>query len=131
MWPYFRHTTSKVEAIQEYNNSTYSNSLHYYILLLKICFCNCYILAKINVDEGEVAVLRAKSRPNRVHDPCHDAQMVGSYHISNPLCVSVLATMPEDYTTAPQHLLLKAALTWSEFVKFDLSKQFLLQICQL
>ena len=29
--------------------------------------------------------------------PCHDAQVVGSYRVSNPLRLTVLAAVPEDY----------------------------------
>ena len=36
--------------------------------------------------------------------PCHDAQVVGLYRDLNPLCLTILAAMSEDYTTAPQHL---------------------------
>ena len=61
--------------------------------------------------EGEVAFFSAKrwDRRNRVDliesaTPCHDAQVVGPYRDSNPLRVTVLAAMSEDYTTAPQHL---------------------------
>ena len=32
--------------------------------------------------------------------------MVGSYRVSNPLRLTVLAIKSEDYTTAPQHLLI-------------------------
>ena len=62
--------------------------------------------------EGEVASFSAKrwDRRNRADliesaTPCHDALVVGSYRDSNPLCLTVLAAMSEDYTTAPQHLL--------------------------
>ena len=61
--------------------------------------------------EGEVAFFSAKrwDRRNRVDliesaTPCHDAQVVGPYRDSNPLRLTVLAAMSEDYTTAPQHL---------------------------
>ena len=36
--------------------------------------------------------------------PCYDAQVVGLYRDSNPLLLTILAAMSEDYTTAPQHL---------------------------
>ena len=36
--------------------------------------------------------------------PCHDAQVVGPYRDSNPLRLTVLAAMSEDYTTAPKDL---------------------------
>ena len=36
--------------------------------------------------------------------PCHTAQVVGPYRDSSPVCLIVMAAMPEDYTTAPQHL---------------------------
>ena len=61
--------------------------------------------------EGEVAFFSAKrwDRRNRVDliesaTPCHDAQVVGSYRVSSPLRLTVLAAMSEDYTTPPQHL---------------------------
>ena len=34
--------------------------------------------------------------------PCHEAQEVGPYQVSNPLCLTVMAVKSEDYTTAPQ-----------------------------
>ena len=62
-------------------------------------------------DEGEVAFFSAKrwDRRNRAGliesaTPCHDAQVAGLYRDSNPLRLTVLAAMSEDYTTAPQHL---------------------------
>ena len=61
--------------------------------------------------EGEVAFFSAKrwDRRNRADliesaTPRHDAQMVGLYRDSNPLRLTILAAMSEDYTTAPQHL---------------------------
>ena len=61
--------------------------------------------------EGEVAFFSAKrwDRRNRADliesaTPCHDAQVAGLYWNSNPLRLTVLAAMSEDYTTAPQHL---------------------------
>ena len=61
--------------------------------------------------EGEVAFFSAKrwDRRNRADliksaTPCHDAQVVGPYQDSNPLRLTILAAMSEDYTTAPQHL---------------------------
>ena len=61
--------------------------------------------------EGEVAFFSAKrwDRRNRVDliesaTPCHDAQVVGPYQDSNPLRLTVLAAMSEDYTKATQHL---------------------------
>ena len=61
--------------------------------------------------EGEVAFFSAKrwDRRNRADllesaTPCHDAQVVGPYRDSNPLRLTTLAAMSEDYTTAPQHL---------------------------
>ena len=65
--------------------------------------------------EGEVAFFSAKrwDRRNRADliesaTPCHDAQVVGPYRDSNPLRLTILAAMSEDYTTAPQHLLIKS-----------------------
>ena len=64
-----------------------------------------------NEGEGEVAFFSAKrwDRRNRADliesaTPCHDAQVMGLYRDSNPLRLTVLAAMSEDYTTAPQHL---------------------------
>ena len=61
--------------------------------------------------DGEVAFFSAKrwDRRNRADliesaTPCHDAQVVGPYRDSNPLRLTILAAMSEDYTTAPQHL---------------------------
>ena len=61
--------------------------------------------------EGEVAFFSAKrwdrrSRADLIESatPCHDAQVVGLYRDSNPLRLTILAAMSEDYTTAPQHL---------------------------
>ena len=62
--------------------------------------------------EGEVAFFSAKrwDRRNRADliesaTPCHDSQVVGLYRDSNPLGLTILAAMSEDYTTAPQHVL--------------------------
>ena len=61
--------------------------------------------------EGEAAFFSAKrwdrrSRTDLIESatPCHDAQVVGPYRDSNPLHLTILAAMSEDYTTAPQHL---------------------------
>ena len=61
--------------------------------------------------EGEVAFFSAKrwdlrNRADLIESatPCHDAQVVGPYRDSNPLRLTILAAMSEDYTTAPQHL---------------------------
>ena len=61
--------------------------------------------------EGEVAFFSAKrwDRRNRADliesaTPCHDAQVVGLYQGLNPLRLTILTAMSEDYTTAPQHL---------------------------
>ena len=61
--------------------------------------------------EGEVAFFSAKrwDRRNRADliesaIPYHDAQVVGSYWVSNPFHQTVLAAMSEDYYMAPQHL---------------------------
>ena len=65
----------------------------------------------ISTGEGEVTFFSAKrwDRRNRADliesaTPCHDAQVVGLYRDSNPLRLTILAAMSEDYTTAPQHL---------------------------
>ena len=62
-------------------------------------------------DESEVAFFSAKrwDRRNRADliesaTPCHDTQVVGPYRDSDPLRLNVVASMSEDYTTAPQHL---------------------------
>ena len=36
--------------------------------------------------------------------PCHDAHVVGSYWVSNPLRLTILVAKSEDYTAAPKHL---------------------------
>ena len=36
--------------------------------------------------------------------PCHDAQVVGSYRVSNPLRLIILASKSEDCITATQQL---------------------------
>ena len=36
--------------------------------------------------------------------PCHDAHVVGSYRVSNPLHLTVQTAELEDYTTPLQHL---------------------------
>ena len=63
------------------------------------------------IGEGEVAFFSAKRWNCRIRidliesvTPCRDAQVVGPYWGSNPLHLTVLAAMSEDYTTAPQHL---------------------------
>ena len=35
---------------------------------------------------------------------CYDAQVVGSYRVSNPFRLTFLAAKSEDYASAPQHL---------------------------
>ena len=66
--------------------------------------------------EGEVVFFSAKrwDRRNSADliesaTPCHDAQVVGPYRDSNPLrlTITIVAAMSEDYTTAPQNLLLQ------------------------
>ena len=64
--------------------------------------------------ECEVAFFSAKRWDRRADliksaAPCHDAQVVGPYRVSNPLCLTFLASKSEDCTTAPQHLKLPAA----------------------
>ena len=82
--------------------------------------------------EGKVAVLSAKrwDRRNRADliesaTPCHEAQMVSPYQVSNTLRLIVLASKSEDYTTAPSNGVLKAliqpacftgAIPWLAFV---------------
>ena len=65
----------------------------------------------VDEGEGEVTFFSAKhwDRRNRADliesaTPCHDAQVVGLYRDSNPLRLTILAAMSEDYTMAPQHL---------------------------
>ena len=69
------------------------------------------VLFKEGEGEGEVAFFSAKrwdrrNRENLIESatPCHDARVVGLYRDSNPLRLTILAAMSEDYTTAPQHL---------------------------
>ena len=61
--------------------------------------------------EGDVAVCSAKrwDRRNRADliefvTSCHDAQVLESYRVSNPLRLTVLAPKSEDYTIVSQHL---------------------------
>ena len=70
-----------------------------------------FISAGEGEGEGEVVFFSTKhwDRRNRADliesaTPCHDAQVVGLYRDSNPLRLTILAAMSEDYTTAPQHL---------------------------
>ena len=70
-----------------------------------------FLPADFGIGEGEVAFFSAKrwDRRNRADlivsaTPCHDAHMVGSYRVSSPLHLTMLAAMSEDYTTAPQLL---------------------------
>ena len=80
--------------------------------------------------EGEVAFFSAKrwDRRNRADliesaTPCHDAQVVGLYRDSNPLRLTILAAMSEDYTTAPQHLHIRIELLQCRsYILFDYSK---------
>ena len=56
-----------------------------------------------------IMLSRTGTTPNRADliestTPCHDAQMVGSYRVSSPLCLTVLASESEDYATVPQNL---------------------------
>ena len=77
--------------------------------------------------EGEIAFFSVKrwDRRNRAGlvesaTPCH--QVVGSYRVSNPLHLIVLAVKSQDYTTAPEHLLQMLYLlpysTWGLFFHF-------------
>ena len=77
------------------------------MLVQRKFFCKTFLHGE---GEGEVAFFSAKrwDRRNRADliesaTPCHDAQVVGPYRDSNPLRLTVLAAMSEDYTTAPQH----------------------------
>ena len=58
--------------------------------------------------EGDVAFFSAKrwDRRNEVDliesaTLCHDAQVAGSYRVSNPLRLTVLAAKSKDYATTP------------------------------
>ena len=68
-------------------------------------------LCKIRVGEGKVAFFGANLWDHRKGAdliesaiPCHDAHVMGSYQVSNPLHLTVVGAKSEDYTTAPQHL---------------------------
>ena len=70
--------------------------------------------------ESEVAVFSAKRWDRRSSEaliestaPCHDAQVVRPYRVSNPLHLTVLTTKLEDYTTAPQRLQFPAQLQFA------------------
>ena len=72
-------------------------------------FCRLFCTI-VGEGEGEVAFFSAKrwDRRNRADliesaTPCHDAQALGPYRDSNPLGLTILAAMSEDYTTAPRH----------------------------
>ena len=61
--------------------------------------------------EGEVAFFSAKRWDGRngvdfieYATSCHDAQVMGSYRVSSPICLTALVAKSDDYTTAPQHL---------------------------
>ena len=64
---------------------------------------------------------------------CHDAQVVGSYQVSNPLRLTVLAAKSEDYTTAPQNLQTietKCSVHWTcenSISESDICIKFMLQ----
>ena len=82
-----------------------------FIILFDTKHCYTDISGFAGEGEGEVAFFSAKrwDRRNRADliestTPCHDAQVVGLYRDSNPLRLTILAAMSEDYTTAPQHL---------------------------
>ena len=64
---------------------------------------------KVTKGEGEVAVFSAKSWDRSSSEaligsvtPCHDAQVVEPYRVSNPVHLTVLTAKLEDYTTALQ-----------------------------
>ena len=67
--------------------------------------------------QGELAFFNAKrlDRRNRADHiesatPCHDGQVMGSYRVSDPVRLAILASKSEDYTTpflAPCMVLLK------------------------
>ena len=61
--------------------------------------------------EGEFAVFSAKPQDRKYRaglfesaTPCHDALVVGSYWVSSPVRLTVLAGKSDDYTTARQPL---------------------------
>ena len=69
--------------------------------------------------EGEVEYFSAKclDRRNRADlidsaTPCHDAQVVGSHWLLNPLLLTVLTAKSEDYTIAPKHLHITFSEHW-------------------
>ena len=69
------------------------------------------LLSDSQMTECEVAFFSTERRDRRNRadliesaTPCHDAHVVGSYWVSNPLHLTVLAAMSVDYTPAPQHL---------------------------
>ena len=72
---------------------------------------NKVTLLQVGKGEGEVVVFSAKRWDRRSSyaliesaTPCHDAQVVRPYRVSNPLRLTVLASKSDDYTTEPQHL---------------------------
>ena len=65
---------------------------------------SCYL------GEGEVAFFSAKRWDRRntadlieAATPCHDAVVVGSYLVLNPLRLTILTSKSKDYTTTLQH----------------------------
>ena len=86
----------------------YLKTLRYFGLVSS----SAIILLMRTKGEGEVAVFSTKhwdcrNRADTIKSatPCHDTQVVGPYRGSNPLHLTVLTSKSEDYTTAPQHLL--------------------------
>ena len=69
----------------------------------------CQSKVKVKVKVNAFVSVKLWDRRNRADlvepaTPCHDAQVVGSCRVSNPLRLTTLAAKSVDFTTAPQHL---------------------------
>ena len=87
-----------------------TDSVHNDAILLNSFFAS--ISFGVGEGEGEVAFFSAKgwdrrNRGNLIESttPCHDAQVVGPYRVSNPLRLTALTSKQglHHSTTAPQH----------------------------
>ena len=58
---------------------------------------------RLLVPSARIAAEVAKPSLIENTTPCHDAQVVGSYWVSNSLRLTILIAKSEDCTTAPQH----------------------------
>ena len=104
--------TFSIERTRCFTNKVLRQVNHMFLLTNPILQLKSSFQCKTEGEgENEVAFFSAKcwDRRNRADliesaTPCHDAQVVGLYRESNPLRLTILAAMSEDYTKAPQHL---------------------------